>query len=113
GHHVVDLAVEPFAPTRVVVAATKRGEHRDNPGLAVGGGTLVIGSGLLGPHLADRVTVAAGDPDDRRVLRAVAWVGGDVGHKLSERRLIADQVEDPGRWRGDGGFESARLGDPG
>src|SRR5262249_7440892 len=101
GEHVVHLAEEALLLAGVVVAAAQRREHHHQAGLAEGAGRLVVARRpLLPAALVDGVAVAAGDPDDRRVLLAVAGVGRQVGRQLADRGVVADGAEYPRRRRG-------------
>src|SRR5207247_1947557 len=69
GNDIIHLAEEALLDARVVVAATERGEHHDDPGLAEGAGGLVVTRGAFLPaSLVDGVAVPTGDPDDGGVL---------------------------------------------
>src|SRR5262249_55563351 len=68
-------------------------EHHDDPGLAVRGGGLVVARRGGAPDVADGVAVAAGDPDDGRVLLAVLRVRGEVRPYLADRRIKLDLAE--------------------
>ena len=78
---------------RVVVAAAERGEHHDDAGLAEGGGGLVVARAGLLPEVVDGVTVAAGDPDDGRVLLAVAGVGRQIRGEPAEPLATTSPAE--------------------
>jgi len=78
GDHVVHLTQKSFVQARVVVAAPERREHHEDARLPVGRRVLVIVARHGVPDLADRVAVAAGDPDDGWMLLPIARTWGQV-----------------------------------
>jgi hypothetical protein len=70
GEHVVNLAEEPLTPTRVIVAASERGDHQHNPGHSIRGGGLVVAAyGVIGPQFAEVADQVGLSPGGRGFLR--------------------------------------------
>src|SRR5262249_25641782 len=97
---VVHFTKEAFPDTWVVVAAPERRVHHHDAFVTKSAGRLIIFGWLRSPGgAADAVAKASENPNDRRMLCAVAGIRTEVGRKFAGGRLIMRQAENVGRRR--------------
>src|SRR5438105_2903020 len=75
GEHVVDFAEKAFFMSGVVISAAQRWEHYDNARFSIGARSLIVFGRFLGPYVADRIAIATGDPNDRRMFLTILRIG--------------------------------------